>query len=327
MTARAVTGDAPRSGRSSSPDFHADGLLDEIRAAGLLQAGQPVLVMLSGGRDSTALLDIATRIAGAPHVEALHVNYGLRGPDADADEAHCEALADELGVQLNVHRTGPPPAGNLQAWAREQRYAVAEATAHPDADIATGHTATDQVETILYRLASSPSRRALLGMDARRGRLIRPLLHLTRAQTAALCRARGLPWREDATNETPTYVRGRARANLIPALRELHPAAEQNVLSLAQTLRAEAAVLDELIDATLGGGDTIKLDTARELPPALAALVLQRLADRAVGSPAPGTARRAPEILAMKPDAALDLPHGVRARTHRGVLQFLKSAL
>ena len=320
-----MNGDSPPPVDGQSPSFDVDAMVEMVREAGLLRAGQFVLVLLSGGRDSTALLDIAGRIAGAENVAALHVNYGLRGPDADGDEAHCRMLCTRLDVPLHVHRAERPSPGNLQAWAREVRYAAAGATAAAKADIATGHTATDQVETILLRLASSPSRRALLGMAPRRERLIRPLLHLTRDQTAAYCTARGLAWREDASNDTPAYARGRARANLVPALRELHPAAEQNVLALAETLRAEAAVLDELVEEALNGQPTIALDAARALPPALAALVLQRLADTAAGRPAPGTAARAHEILALGPHAELHLPHGIRVQSRRGTLQFLNS--
>ncbi len=119
------------------------------------------------------------------------------------------------------------------------------------ADVAAGHTATDQVETILYRLASSPSRRALLGMRPRDGRLIRPLLAFTREQTGGYCLERGLSWRDDESNETDTYARGRVRNTLMPALREIHPAAERNVLALASTLRDEADVLDALVDQEL----------------------------------------------------------------------------
>jgi tRNA(Ile)-lysidine synthase len=299
-------------------------LLEEIRAGGLLALERPVVVMLSGGRDSTCLLDLAVRIAGAPAVSALHVNYGLR-QDAAQDERHCEQLCAQFRVALEVRHPGAPVTGNLQAWARSQRYGVAAQLAlQRGADVAAGHTATDQVETILYRLATSPSRRALLGMRPRDGALVRPLLALTRDQTAAYCRARGLSWREDETNETLTYARGRVRGTLVPALREIHPAAEQNVLALAELLRDEALVLDAAVDQALAGAATIELTSLRELPVALARLVVQRLADRAAGRPAPGATRRLAEILALGEHgtAALDLPHGVRAEVHSGMLRF-----
>ena len=299
-------------------------LFDQVLADGLLASGQPVVVMLSGGRDSTCLLDVTVRIAGAQAVSALHVNYGLRDA-AEEDERHCAALCSALGVVLEVRRprrAGGTGAGNLQAWARDERYGAAAQIAEARfADVAAGHTATDQVETILYRLASSPSRRALLGMKPREGRLIRPLLGCARAQTAEYCMERGLKWREDASNESDAYARARVRAKLVPALREIHPGAERNVLALADILRDEGEVLDHLVAEVLQGGDEVSLVRLRELPSALAALVVQRLADQAAGDPAPGTARRVHEILALD-RGALDLPHGVRAVARDGRLHF-----
>jgi tRNA(Ile)-lysidine synthase len=297
-------------------------LTEKIRARGLLADGRPVVAMLSGGRDSVCLLDLASAVAGPSQVIALHVNYGLRD-GAGHDEALCRQLCAELGVQLEVVNAGSSPeSGNLQAWARDLRYATAREIAGGAADIATGHTATDQVETILYRLAAAPSRRALLGMVERDGQLIRPLLFYTREQTAAHCRARGLPWREDPSNDTDRFARGRVRNELVPALRRVHPAAEANVLALAEILRQEGEMLDELVARVLRGRDEIPLAELRELPLPLARLVLQRLADAAAGRPAPGTARRAAEILGLGNRARLDLPHGVRAVVERGRLSF-----
>ena len=169
-------------------------LREAVRTGGLFARDRPVVAMLSGGRDSTCLLDVAVALLGSAAVSALHVNYGLRA-DADADERHCAALCELFGVELEVVRAaGDAPApGNLQAWARDVRYAEAGRIARErDGLIATGHTASDQVETILYRLAASPGRRALLGMVASEGRLIRPLLGVSREQTATYCEARGL---------------------------------------------------------------------------------------------------------------------------------------
>lgn len=301
-------------------------LCEAVRAEGLLAPGRPVVVMYSGGRDSTCLLDLAVRIAGPPAVSALHVNYGLRD-GAVVDERHCRATCDRLGVTLDVHRPHRPQrtTGNLQAWAREERYAAAADLAQPrGADIAAGHTSTDQVETILYRLASSPSRRALFGMRARDGRLIRPLLQFTRASTADYCRRRGLSWREDESNESDAYARGRIRHQLVPALEAAHPAAQANVLALAEILRQEGAVLDALVDEVLGGRGEIAVARLRELAPALRRLVVQRLADDAVGGPAAGVARRADEVAHMpqRGRSALDLPSGVRATAVDGTVRF-----
>lgn len=297
-------------------------LLERVAAGGLLAEGRPVVVMLSGGRDSTCLLDLAVRITGPAAVSALHVNYGLR-PSADADQRHCQELCRGLGVALTVHRPAAERSGNLQAWARAERYAAATALAG-EGEIAAGHTSTDQVETVLYRLASSPSRRALLGMAPRDGRLVRPLLSVTREETAIYCRARGLTWREDETNDAEAFARARVRRRLVPALREIHPAAEQNVLAVAAILREEAAVLDGLVDEVLGGADTVEVARLRALPEALARLVVQRLADRAAAAPAAGVARRTGEILALSGQgtARLDVGAGVRAVCERGRLRF-----
>lgn len=197
----------------------------------------------------------------------MHVNYGLRETAKD-DERHCRELCARYGVPLEVRRPVAPTLGNTQAWARDARYGAAAqiAVARGGADVAAGHTATDQVETILYRLASSPSRRALLGMRPREGALVRPLLGLAREDTAAYCRARGLTWVDDETNDSDRYARGRIRHRLVPLLREVHPGAERNVLALAELLRDEGEVLDGLVDEVLGGGTEIELAQLRALP-------------------------------------------------------------
>jgi tRNA(Ile)-lysidine synthase len=308
-------------------DKDAEHMLEEVHATGLLPVGTPLVAMLSGGRDSVCLLDLSVWLLGAEAVSALHVNYGLR-EDADEDEAHCVALCERLGVRLEVDRPDRAKgSGNVQAWARDARYAAAAQLAlRSDASIATGHTADDQVETILYRLASSPSRRALFGMRPRADRLVRPLLSFTREQTTSYCRERGLAWRDDPTNGDPAYARNRVRHGLARALAEVHPAAAQNVLRTAELLRDEGEVLDSLIADEIddfAGPDTIELTRLAELPPALRRLVVQTLADRAAGRPVPGAARHAEEVARLRRTgtAMLDLGGGVRAVVERGVLR------
>ena len=295
-------------------------LLERVRGTGLLEEGGRVVVLLSGGRDSVCLLDVAARLGEA---SALHVNYGLRDA-AHADEAACRSLCARLEVPLEVRRVQRPDgSGNLQAWARDVRYAAgAQLAAARDAALAAGHTATDQAETILYRLAAAPSRRALLGMAARDGRLVRPLLGVTREETAAHCLARGLGWVEDAGNDSGQFARGRVRNALVPALRAVHPGAERNVLRAAQLLREEAAVLDEIVDTALAGRDHVTLHHLRILPPALGRLVLRRLAEEATGGLCPRVSARFEDVLDLGDHAMLDLGDGARAVVARGVLRF-----
>jgi tRNA(Ile)-lysidine synthase len=303
-------------------------LLERIESEGLLAGPGPLLAMLSGGRDSVCLLDLAVRARGAEAVRALHVNYGLR-EESDEDERLCAQLCGRLGVALEVERPRrEKDAGNLQAWARDARYgAAARLAEETGATIVTGHTADDQVETILYRLASSPSRRALLGMRPRDGRLARPLLGTTRAETTAYCEERSLAWRDDASNDEAEYKRNLIRRELIPELEKIHPAAKENVLRTAALLREEAELLDSLVDAELAGEEGVEPGTiahARfaELHPALRRLVLQRLADEAAGRPVAGAARFADQVASLtRGGSVLDLGSGVRAVLEGGILR------
>jgi tRNA(Ile)-lysidine synthase len=298
-------------------------VLERVRATGLLADGRPVLVLLSGGRDSVCLLDCAVTLSGAGAVSALHVNYGLRA-EADGDEAHCRALCERLGVALTVRRATVPEApGNLQAWARDVRLGAAGRLALTSgALVATGHTATDQAETVLYRLASSPGRRALLGMPPREGRLVHPLLGITRDETAGHCRARDLRWREDASNDDPRFARNRIRADLVPALQAVHPAAERNVVRTAELLRDEAAVLDDVVATALAGSDRIAVEHLALLPRALARLVVRRLAEDAAGRLCARAPGRLDDILGLG-DGALDVGDGVRAVVEAGMLRMV----
>ncbi len=320
---------------------------ERVRAGGLLSSGRGVVAMLSGGRDSVCLLDVAVALCGAQQVHALHVNYGLRA-ESDADECHCRELCALLGVEIEVVRASreAQATGNLHAWARELRYAAARELAQrldecrdaqaggslagaphigaaPAAEselegvskhdapraraghrpfstlLATGHTATDQVETILYRLASSPGRRALLGMAAGEGGLVRPLLGLTREDTAAYCRELKLAWHEDSSNDSELYARARVRHGLVKALDAVHPAAQANLLRTAALLREETELLDALVDAELAGRASIAIERLRELAPALRRLVVIRLAEQASGEFAPRAGERVEEILAL----------------------------
>ena len=307
-------------------DRESDRALAVARDSGLIGAGRPLLVLVSGGADSVCLLDVAVRLGA--EASALHVNYGLR-PEAGADEAHCAELCSALGVPLIVERADLTGGENLQAEARRVRYAHAER--HAVEDYAAAHTTSDQAETILYRLAVSPGRRALLGMAPRRGRLVRPLLGATRADTRAYCRARGLAWREDASNKDPRFARARVREEVLPVLRALNPAAEQAIAETGYVLRDEAEVLERAVDEALerSGGALLAQAELRREPPALARLMLRRAAEVAAGRPHSLSRAQADAVLALGEgggSASLDLGGGLRAVAEYGVVRFTLDA-
>ena len=189
--------------------------------------------LVSGGADSTCLWH-ALRALGY-RVSALHVDHGLRGGESDGDARFCRELMGAEVVAVSPART--------EAELRELRYAVAVSRLR-----ATGHTASDQVETVLYRLAASGTTR---GIKVKRDDgVVRPLLTLWREETEAYCRTAGLPWRTDSSN--PHTMRGLIRGELVPLLRRLHPSAEENVLRAAEQRRLLPPELAELLDAPVG---------------------------------------------------------------------------
>ena len=295
------------------------------RETGLVRTGEPLLVLLSGGADSVCLLDVAVRLGA--QVSALHVDHALR-PDSGEDAELCRELCEAAGVPLTVERLklrSASGSGNVQAEARERRYELAER--HTRDDYATGHTASDQAETVLYRLAVSPGRRALLGMPRRRGRLVRPLLAVTREETRAYCAERGLRWREDPSNEDLRFARARVRHEIVPAFRELNAAAERTIAETALLFRDEAEVLDRAVAESLRqvGGPPFSLAALRELPPAVARLLLRRGAEDVGGEGAVAIPRRdVDRILATgsQGTSVVELAAGLRAIVEYGWVRF-----
>ncbi|MBV9212952.1 MAG: tRNA lysidine(34) synthetase TilS [Actinobacteria bacterium] len=308
----------------TAPDA-TDRVLSAARRSGLIARGDRLLVLLSGGADSACLLDVAVRLGA--RVSALHVDHGLRAGSAD-DADVCRALCEARGVPLAVQRIelrSVAGTGNLQAEARERRYELAER--HAEGDYATAHTATDQAETVLYRLAVSPGRRALLGMPARRGRLVRPLLAVSRDETRAYCRAQGIRWTDDPTNDDVRFARARVRHRVLPELRELNPAVDRTIAETAAQLRDEAEVLDRAASEALErlGGPTVAVAALAELPPALARVVLRRAAEDAAGERSVPLPRRDVErILGVDGDgtSTIELGGGVRALVEYGWVRF-----
>jgi tRNA(Ile)-lysidine synthetase-like protein len=205
----------------------------DIREHGLIEPGGDVTCLVSGGADSTCLWHVLRGLGY--RVSALHANHGLRGDESDEDAAFCR---DVLGAEV-VDGSG----GKTEDDWREIRYSFAT-----DRLRATGHTASDQVETVLYRIVASGAPGKI---DWRRDDgVVRPLLNHWRDETEAYCRAEGLDFRRDTSN--PGSKRGLIRDEILPLLRKLHPAAEGNLLRLAdrKTAPPELIRLLESIDGS-----------------------------------------------------------------------------
>ena len=205
-----------------------------IREHELIPAGGEVVCLVSGGADSTCLWHVLGRLGY--RVSALHVDHGLRGAESDEDARFCR---ERLGAEV-VEGSGGPDPGEDEL--REIRYSFAR-----DRLRATGHTASDQVETVLYRIVSSG---APGGIKRRReDGVVRPLLDVWREETEAYCAAVGLEFRRDTSNADTK--RGAIRRELLPRLRELDPRAEANLLRLAER-RTISPGLAELLDSAVG---------------------------------------------------------------------------
>jgi tRNA(Ile)-lysidine synthetase-like protein len=186
---------------------------EHVRRHDLVPAGGKVLCLVSGGPDSTCLRHALGALGY--RVGALHVNHALRGAESEEDARFC---CETFGAEI----VDAPAVTGSEAELRDLRYAIAAGRLR-----ATGHTASDQVETILMRLASSG---APTGIRVRRDDgVVRPLLTVWRDETEAYCRAEGLSYRLDSSNDDT--MRGLIRREIVPLLRRLHPAAERNILA------------------------------------------------------------------------------------------------
>lgn len=366
-SARAAGGDGVGTGRGVHRGGVHRGGVHRGGASAAPRPG-PLLVLCSAGRDSACLLDVVARLTGTASVHVLHVDHGLRGAaDAAEDEAVVRRWCDDARVALTVRwaeaSTAPvgDAAGNVLAWARsERRRLAAEVSADLGARrILVAHTQTDLVETALGRLATQPGRRALLSMRAVEGLVARPLLAagVSREETAAYCRERGLVYRDDPSNADRSFARARVRHDVLPVLRSLNPRAEAAVARTLGELADEAAALDAIVAAELDGagvgagggpgagggsgvgggvgvsgrGPSIAFDRLAQLPPALARLVLRELCERTTGAPCPGAANRLADVLALDAAAArqgagaVDVGGGVRIELRGGIVRCVPS--
>jgi len=226
-----------------------------IRSKGLVDRGQHVLVAVSGGPDSVAMLSLFHRLRSfwSLTMTAVHFNYGLRGAESDADQEFVAAFCRELGIPLDARRLDVQISSrrtSLQAAARDLRYhAMMDLAEKCGADrIAVGHTADDQAETVLLWMLRGAGLTGLSGMPAfREGKIIRPLYEARRQDILAYLRAEGQSFRQDSSNSKPLYLRNRIRQEVIPILQRLVPSTVDALCRLADICREEDCYLDQQV--------------------------------------------------------------------------------
>jgi tRNA(Ile)-lysidine synthase len=256
---------------------------DALAKEAMLRQRDSVLVAVSGGPDSVALLaGLVTLGEGRWRIGAGHVNHRLRGRRSQEDQRFVERIASALRVPVLVCEGRIAPGGNLEERARDERYAalLELAREHGYRRIATAHTLDDQAETILLRLLRGAGGGGLAGITpVRRDGVIRPLLGCTRDDVLAFLRRRALRFRSDETNRSLRFMRNRVRRKVIPLLeRELNPAARRALARTAILLRDD----EELLAASsrrawrrVRRGRDLAVDRLRRLAPALQRRVIR----------------------------------------------------
>ncbi len=256
-------------------------LKDPWEASGI-ERGSPMLLALSGGADSVALLH-SLLVLQQKHPFTLtlaHVNHGIRGADALRDRDFCVQLAAQHGLEICVLNADVPSVARergcgLEEAARDVRYAYFEKLMceRQIPILLTAHHADDQLETVLFRLSRGCSVRGLGGMTVARpfgnGTLVRPMLQLSRDEILAFCRENGFAFVTDQTNFDPSYTRNRLRAEVLPILTEMFPQIRRHVQALTGDLREDDAYLSaqaEAFCAAHADGNRLRVESLCDLP-------------------------------------------------------------
>lgn len=215
----------------------------------MLEGCTALVVACSGGADSMALLHALSRLEFP--ILAAHVNHQLRGDEALRDEQAVQDFCEEYRIPFRIHREDVAARArrehkSVEECGREVRYRFFESLCMDRGDrIATAHTLSDSTETVLFHLAKGTGSRGLQGIPPVRGRIIRPLIGLTRAQVEEYCRWYQIPYVQDSTNFCRIYTRNRIRLDVIPVLREINPALEQAVERMSRQIGEDEAYLTQ----------------------------------------------------------------------------------
>ena len=217
--------------------------------------GKKVVVACSGGKDSIALLSCLCGLREELSLTlfAAHFNHGLRGEESDRDEKFVASFCEKEGVPLFLGREDVKAFAkekklSLEAAAREVRYRFLFSVSE-DADwILTAHTASDQAETVLFRLIRGSGLKGLRGILETRGKLFRPMLSITEEEVREYLTAFSIPYVEDSTNACESYTRNRIRHRILPEIRKINPSFEDSVLRLVASASEDEEYLSSLAE-------------------------------------------------------------------------------
>ncbi len=226
-----------------------------LETSGFIPDGARVLVGYSGGADSTCLLHLLKR--AEVDIVAGHLNHGQR-PEADREQKLCEAFCQEMDIPFATGRADVPGMAadlkiGLEEAGRNARYAFFRQAAFRLSCrlVATAHTRSDQVETILLNLARGSGLSGLSGIPARRENIVRPLLPFSRSETRAYCEQHGLWFHDDPANEDLSFSRARVRHRILPELRAINPASDESIVRLGLLAAEEDGFLNGMAAAAL----------------------------------------------------------------------------
>ncbi len=303
-------------------------LLRALDAVGGPGAGEHLVVAVSGGPDSTALLAALSDLAPARSLQltAAHVDHGLRGHESAAEGRGVAALAAQLGVGFVSRAAVVEPGAGVEARARQLRYRALAAMARAAGAtwIVTAHTLDDQAETLLLRLLRGAGRGGLGGMSPVRGQLFRPLLGATRADVRRFLAERGLPFAVDRSNADLRFARNRIRRLVLPLLEaEFNPRLRIALASLATRLGDEEAFLKAAAASRSPQylvGDDLRTTVVTE-PAALARrIVRQWLEEPSARTIGAGHVERVLDLAAGRMQGAVAVPGPARVVRERDLL-------
>jgi tRNA(Ile)-lysidine synthase len=257
-----------------------------IKKYDLLEKGERVVVALSGGPDSTALLAVLAPIAKAMDLSLIvaHFNHGLRGLESDEDEKYSRDLSEKMGLAFfsgKMDQRKGKKGLSPEDFYRRQRYDFLNKIFedYQAQKIALGHNLQDQAETVLLNILRGSGLEGLKGfLPMRDGKIIRPLIEISRREIISFLNEAGIPYRQDSSNENKRYLRNQIRSELIPYLKEkFNPKIEENLAQMAEILRLEDEFIRQHVDEVLKSSFIqrqhnrilLKISHINKLPPAI----------------------------------------------------------